>query len=779
MTTINYGDVVFILNFAHEKYISIAKDGEIDASHNLAGDLSAIVIEGGPTGTPVMLNGRVNLRSVHNKLITVTFLGALLANRDKADNPETLVVVNAKDKNNTGPLTSDIIVSFLAHTGKTIGVEPDGKINAKKVKWENGCDHFQIMHALESNRNGRKGIGTRQPIPQDVTSGLANMTLQDPNIKSTQQQGVPPQFAQFPYGIPPHGFFPPHMMPSPQQGGQQPFPPQVVPIQLPPNMMPPPQQGLPPQGFIPYPYYPYPPQHGGQPTPFPQGPPYGFPNFMPYHQGVPQQVPSQLSPQMIPQSFPQQSFAQQPIITSQPGPKPENNEQGLSSAAKNGIRDHQSTLDKYLEQISKAVGRPVYLEIDWVALDKHDFSSLYKEANLAKSLYYYIEMLSQHLVQFLQDDMNKKAFLQNFTNNRIQFGFDENETVMPKNSYYHYTHVTKDGNIKIWCKPNTYQQNVSCPSVGEQIEDTLTLDGWSLIAARNIRDKKPETDKYLQEISRALGKQVELDLDWKWLLAYNFDGNSRIHTRVKSGDTLATNFNFYLEELSKHIVKFVEDDMNKRALLQNFTSNKIQFGVDENGTVMPKNCYYHYTHVTKDGNIKIWVKPNTYQQNIAYPSVGEQIDNDLMLDGWPVTAAINLRDQYVITNKHLQRISNALSVPVQLDIDWNWLFNYPGFQNHFTRLKKGDNLGNTINSYLKELANHIVEFVSDDMCKEALQERFTGGKIQFGVDENICKHDYHYTQITPDGNLKIYCRPDSFLINLTYPTVGQQLESQL
>lgn len=80
--------------------------------------------------------------------------------------------------------------------------------------------------------------------------------------------------------------------------------------------------------------------------------------------------------------------------------------------------------------------------------------------------------------------MNKKAFLQHFTNNWIQFGFDKNCSIM-KGSSHHYTHVTKDGDLKIWVESAaSYKSNVWLPLVGEQIENDLMLNGWSLIASR-------------------------------------------------------------------------------------------------------------------------------------------------------------------------------------------------------------------------------------------------------------------------------------------------------
>lgn len=54
---------------------------------------------------------------------------------------------------------------------------------------------------------------------------------------------------------------------------------------------------------------------------------------------------------------------------------------------------------------------------------------------------------------------------------------------------------------------------------------------------------------------------------------------------------------------------------------------------------------------------------------------------------------------------------------------------------HMTRVKRGDMLGSTINSYLEALTVYLENFLKDDMCREAFIERFIGRKILFDIDE--------------------------------------------
>jgi hypothetical protein len=681
MTTFNYGDSIFLLSVAHNKYISVDKDGKVDASHKFCGDHESLLIGGGKDGTPVPLNGRITLRSAHNKLITVTRTGELIANRDSADLPENFVVVDVKNRSNTESLTSNHTINLMTHMGMLVAVEPDGKVQATKMQWDYSWDQFNVVLAYDPSKQGSRNIANRTILPQDtqsVTTGMSNLSLQNnatvpsaPTIEANTQlqQQVPPNGYPHFYGFPPQGFaFPPQGMIPPQGIPPQGMPPQGIPPQgIPPQGIPPqgiPPQGMPPQGFG-FPMVPFLP-HGMPPQGFafppqgippqgvppqgippqgmppqgmipPQGiPPQGYP-YSPYTMS-PQQVPSSTSPtqgtpqqaivpqpQMIPmQQVPMQQAPVQQVVKSNWSAPPAYSG-SLPLTVRKGIRDNQAVLDKNMKKISEVVGRQVYLDLDWAFLENNaSISDSYKGANLAKFFYEnYIEILTKTLCKFLEDDMNKRAFLQHFTNNWIQFGIDSTESHM-KNHYYHYTHVTKEGNIKIWVKPTSYGVSVNYPSVGEDIEDDLLLDGWPLIAARNVRDKQKEIDKILSKISSLTGFPVEFDVDWKWLLAYDF--GSGAHTRYKKGDILADGMISYLESLAQHLEKFLADEMCKEALLEVWTGRKIQFGVDSNENICKG---YHYTQITPEGNLKIWCKPNTYQVNVNYPFVGNEIESQL------------------------------------------------------------------------------------------------------------------------------------------------------
>jgi hypothetical protein len=115
---------------------------------------------------------------------------------------------------------------------------------------------------------------------------------------------------------------------------------------------------------------------------------------------------------------------------------------------------------------------------------------------------------------------------------------------------------------------------------------------------------------------------------------------------------------------------------------------------------------------------------------------------------------------------------------IQLVADIDWVFMYEKMQTE--KLYYVNDMGTYINLYISTLCSHLQGMAGNEMTKEALKKRFLGCIQMAWEDEDapFISGD-HFTELTSEGVLKIWVSDKGFMVNINYPPVGCNIESQL
>ncbi|KAL0487891.1 PEG3 [Acrasis kona] len=168
----SFGDVVFILSAAHNKYITIERNGEMECTRKYAGDFEAVTLCGGEEGTKVMFGERISLRSAHNKYISSPISGQMLANRDIPSELETFRIIHATAVDAVDAVKFDAPIKFVTNSKKHLVADPDGGIKAQKEECEYQWDFFIILRSYDAMQTRSRSIALKaqatSPNPFDI-----------------------------------------------------------------------------------------------------------------------------------------------------------------------------------------------------------------------------------------------------------------------------------------------------------------------------------------------------------------------------------------------------------------------------------------------------------------------------------------------------------------------------------------------------------------------------------------------------------------------------------
>lgn len=283
----------------------------------------------------------------------------------------------------------------------------------------------------------------------------------------------------------------------------------------------------------------------------------------------------------------------------------------------------------------------------------------------------------------------------------------------------------------------------------------------TLPTRKNLRDNEEKKKEHLAKIEAVTGKSgVEFT----------------IKDDIKVADQLATNgyadrmgeilYDSYLNQLTEALSKLCASGPAKDALNNSWTTNKINFELDEKA-----EGYQQTTFV--NGELRIACKSSNIWCNLSY--LGNDIEGRLSSghsgETLSLKSAANLRDNEAKRDEHLGRIATATGKSAvefafanikQLDADCATR----GYENRIGEV--------FYDSYLNQLADSLTKLCENEDAKGALNRKWTSSKIIF--EEDAKASGYQVVNF-PGGDLRVSCKPDNIWCNLSY--LGEDIPNQL
>jgi len=173
------------------------------------------------------------------------------------------------------------------------------------------------------------------------------------------------------------------------------------------------------------------------------------------------------------------------------------------------------------------------------------------------------------------------------------------------------------------------------------------------------------------------------------------------------------------------------------------------------------------------GDLRLSCKPDNIWTNLSY--LGEDIPDQLTSEyngvTLPLKSAQNIREYEEKAQVHLAAIGTAIGRggPVTFVVD-----DIKGVDAALTKNGYANRIGEVLwEAYLSQIASKLTSLCGDDMVKEAIGDSFKNNL----VFQTVPKCEGYQNCKFADGNLVMFCKPDSIWTNISY--LGDDIEKQL
>jgi hypothetical protein len=375
----------------------------------------------------------------------------------------------------------------------------------------------------------------------------------------------------------------------------------------------------------------------------------------------------------------------------------------LPLSVRKGIRDYEAKAKEALEQIKTATGKEFTVDYNWeenagkldASYNKDNLGYLYQKEVLA-NVAYCIE-------ENMKEDLIKEAFINATNNNRIVFRVNANAKGW-------FVYVVENGDFIIEHKPvisNTGDLTYV------KLVTVLPTSGLPLTVRKNITEKKPTGDGYLESIAKTTGTG-------EWIFEADFDA---IVPKLKpqTADRIGTiYFGEALYNIDYLLKSKLANELIKEAFNEATNQHKIIFAVNE-------KIDKYWTISFKDGTLLVQHQPDIYNVgDLSYYDLESVI---------PVPGVISLPSKINLDATKKEREAALEKIKTASGDDWT--FDDSSLEAFYEKLDAKEKLrvGNIVNKeVVPNLASNLEKALKDDMVKEAFQEVATAKTIKVVAD---------------------------------------------
>ena len=434
----------------------------------------------------------------------------------------------------------------------------------------------------------------------------------------------------------------------------------------------------------------------------------------------------------------------------------------LNVATRKNIKDKDANRAKHMKAITTAIGVEFEMEVDWAVFAQATSSKGYADRAGEIAYDWYLKSLSEYIVKFCQDPIQKEAFLESFGERKTISVKIHDPAPEGHTSDYQWT-TNEHGVLVINISKDRICSNTS--NTGNDLSKSCSGDGPLNVATRkNIKDKDANRAKHMKVIQTAVGIDFEMEVDWAvFAIATSSKGYAD-----RAGEIA---YDWYLKSLSENITSFVKDPIQKESFVETFGERKtISIKIHDEA---PEGFAQAYVWTTNEQGVLVI---NTTKDRICSNTgnTGNDLSKACSGDG-PLNVATrkNIKDKEVDRKKHLARIQKATGLEFDIEADWAVLAPAATARGY------ADRIGEIIYGwYLDGLASNLERLCKDEMCKEAVAEAAHKKVISFSLipDEQL-EGKYVVCKFHEDGTLMVQTSVERMCSNTS--NCGNDIESRL